>query len=147
MSVISTATNTVTATVTVGTGPYGVAITPNGLYAYVANYNAGTVSVISTATNLVTATVTGGHPSQRGGDHPQRVVRLRGQPGRVNCERDQHRHQHRHRHRHRRHRPVRGGDHPNGAVRLRSNSGSGTVSVISTATNAVTATVAVVNGP
>ena len=37
VSVISTATNTVTATVTVGSDPYGVAVTPNGAYVYVTN--------------------------------------------------------------------------------------------------------------
>jgi YVTN family beta-propeller protein len=57
VSVISTATNTVTATVPVGGGPIGVSITPNGLYVYVANSIGNTVSVISTATNTVTATV------------------------------------------------------------------------------------------
>jgi YVTN family beta-propeller protein len=49
------ATNTVT--VTVGSNPMGVAVTPNGAYAYVTNAGSGTVSVISTATNTVTATV------------------------------------------------------------------------------------------
>ena len=34
---ISTATNTVIATITVGSNPYGVAVTPNGAYAYVTN--------------------------------------------------------------------------------------------------------------
>ena len=34
VSVINTATNTVTATIPVGTEPYGVAVTPNGDYAY-----------------------------------------------------------------------------------------------------------------
>ena len=59
----SRAMDTVTATVTVGTSPVGVAVTPNGAYAYVANGNGGTVSVINTATNTVTATVTvGGSP-------------------------------------------------------------------------------------
>ena len=48
----------VTATIPVGNGPFGVAFTPNGAYAYVTNQNSGTVSVISTATNTVTATVT-----------------------------------------------------------------------------------------
>ncbi|MFD6225403.1 IPT/TIG domain-containing protein [Streptomyces sp. NPDC060232] len=47
------------ALVPVGTGPIGVAITPNGSFAYVANNGDSTVSVIDTATNLVTATVTG----------------------------------------------------------------------------------------
>ena len=48
VSVISTATNTVTATVTVGSGPNGVAVTPNGAYAYITNGGSDTVSVIST---------------------------------------------------------------------------------------------------
>ena len=46
VSVIQISTNTVTATVTVGTDPYGVAITPDGNYAYVTNYGSDTVSVI-----------------------------------------------------------------------------------------------------
>ncbi len=37
VSVIDTATNNVTATVTVGSGPYGVAVTPDGTKVYVAN--------------------------------------------------------------------------------------------------------------
>src|SRR5208283_2313119 len=37
VSVIATATNTVVATVPVGNGPAGVAITPNGTRAYVTN--------------------------------------------------------------------------------------------------------------
>src|SRR5918993_1225982 len=49
VSVIDTATNTVTTTVSVGAGPRGVAITPGGAFAYVANLS-GTVSVIDTAT-------------------------------------------------------------------------------------------------
>ncbi|MGD0646122.1 MAG: hypothetical protein ABSA75_14555 [Candidatus Bathyarchaeia archaeon] len=44
------AQNTVTATVTVGSIPEGVAITPNGTYAYVTNAFSGTVSVINTTT-------------------------------------------------------------------------------------------------
>ena len=47
-------------TVTVGANPLGVAVTPNGAYAYVANNDPGTVSVIATATNTVVATVTVG---------------------------------------------------------------------------------------
>ncbi|MFJ9469880.1 IPT/TIG domain-containing protein [Streptomyces caniferus] len=47
------------ALVPVGTGPIGVAITPDGSFVYVANSRSSTVSVIDTATNLVTATVTG----------------------------------------------------------------------------------------
>jgi YVTN family beta-propeller protein len=50
---------TVTATIPVGTAPIGVAVTPNGAYAYVTNNEGNTVSVINTATNTVTATITG----------------------------------------------------------------------------------------
>ena len=37
MSVIATATNTVTATIPVGVGPAGVAVSPDGSKVYVAN--------------------------------------------------------------------------------------------------------------
>src|SRR3989304_24158 len=59
VSVIDTATNTVVATVAVGTNPLGVAITPDGARAYVTNSGGGanSVSVIDTATNTVVATV------------------------------------------------------------------------------------------
>lgn len=57
MSVINTATNTATATVTVGTEPYDLAITPNGAYAYVTNYD-DTVSVINVSTSSATSTPT-----------------------------------------------------------------------------------------
>ena len=57
MSVIDTATNTVTATITVGAGPVGVAVSPDGTRAYVTNLGDDTVSVIDTATNTVTATI------------------------------------------------------------------------------------------
>ena len=57
VSVIDTATNNVTATVTVGNNPFGVAVTPDGTKVYVANRVSNNVSVIDTATNNVTATV------------------------------------------------------------------------------------------
>ncbi|TVL91300.1 IPT/TIG domain-containing protein [Streptomyces sp. SAJ15] len=60
VSVIDTATNTVTGTVTVGAAPWGVAIHPDGTRAYVTNSTAGTVSVINTTTNTVIATITVG---------------------------------------------------------------------------------------
>ena len=48
----------------VGSGPYGVAVSPDGTKVYVANDNSNTVSVIDTATNTVTATVpVGSYPS------------------------------------------------------------------------------------
>ena len=46
--------------VTVGSSPVGIAITPDGNYAYVTNESSGTVSVIEISTNTVTATVTVG---------------------------------------------------------------------------------------
>ena len=57
VSVIDTATNSVTATVPVGTCPSGVAVNPEGTEAYVANTMDSTVSVIDTAINNITATV------------------------------------------------------------------------------------------
>ncbi len=57
VSVISTASNTVVTTVTVGNNPQGIAATPNGSLVYVTNTNDNTFSVISTASNTVTATV------------------------------------------------------------------------------------------
>jgi YVTN family beta-propeller protein len=56
VSVIDTATNTVVATVPVGGVPIGVAVTPDGKHAYVANFTDGTVSVIATATSNTTGT-------------------------------------------------------------------------------------------
>jgi len=71
VSVISTATNTITATVVVGIYPHGIVITPDGTTAYVANTgpNTGpggsqTVSVVSVATQAVSGTVTVGEAPQ-----------------------------------------------------------------------------------
>jgi YVTN family beta-propeller protein len=57
VSVIATATNAVSATISVGNGPVGVAFTPDGSKAYVANQFDHTVSVIATASNTVVATI------------------------------------------------------------------------------------------
>src|SRR5713226_7130086 len=58
VSVIDTATNTVVATITIGTAvPFGVAITPDGTRAYVTHVGDNTVSVIDTATTTVVATI------------------------------------------------------------------------------------------
>jgi YVTN family beta-propeller protein len=59
VSVINTANNTVVTTINVGTTPLGVAVSPDGTRAYVANNNlaSNSVSVINTATNTVVATV------------------------------------------------------------------------------------------
>lgn len=53
VSVINTATNTVTAKIRVGKRPRGIAISPNGALAYVTNFGSNNVSVISTATDTV----------------------------------------------------------------------------------------------
>ncbi len=57
ISIINTTTNTVTATVNVGTRPVGIAVTPDGKSVYVVNELSDNVSVINTTTNTVTATV------------------------------------------------------------------------------------------
>ena len=51
----------VTATITVGTSPRAVAVSPDGTKAYVANLTSNTVSVINTTTNAVDATITVGN--------------------------------------------------------------------------------------
>jgi YVTN family beta-propeller protein len=57
VSVIDTATNTVTHTVTVGENPVAVAVSPNGSRVYVTNRFDDTVSVIDTAANAVIGTI------------------------------------------------------------------------------------------
>lgn len=57
ISVISTATNIVEATVPVGLDPQRIAFLPNGRFAYVANQLSNTVSVIETANNTVVTTI------------------------------------------------------------------------------------------
>ena len=52
VSVIDTSTNKVVTSVPVGSGPDGIAITPDGSYAYVANSGSNNVSVINTSTNI-----------------------------------------------------------------------------------------------
>jgi YVTN family beta-propeller protein len=64
VQVIDTATNQVMATITVGTGPFSLKVTPDGSRVYVANYATNNVSVINTASNTVTATIpVGGSPA------------------------------------------------------------------------------------
>ncbi len=53
VSAIDPATNTVIATITVGSSPYGVAATPNGQRVWVSNWLAGTLNIIDTATNAI----------------------------------------------------------------------------------------------
>ena len=57
VSVINTATNTVVATIPVGSVPQLLAVSPDGTRVYVPNQGSNTVSVINTATNTVVATI------------------------------------------------------------------------------------------
>jgi YVTN family beta-propeller protein len=57
VSVIDTATNTVTKTIEVGLHPTGMALSPRGDRLYVANANSDTISAIDTATDEVKATL------------------------------------------------------------------------------------------
>lgn len=57
VSVLDTATNTVVATIPVGTAPAGVAVNLLGTRVYVTNDYDNTVSVIDTSTNAVVATI------------------------------------------------------------------------------------------
>ncbi len=57
VSVVDIANNTVAATIPVGTQPYSVCVSPDGLKVYVTNTISNTVSVISTTTNTVTTTI------------------------------------------------------------------------------------------
>jgi YVTN family beta-propeller protein len=57
VSVVSTSTNSVVATVPVGKVPYAIATSPDGSLVYVGNVDGSTISVISTATNTVISTL------------------------------------------------------------------------------------------
>jgi YVTN family beta-propeller protein len=57
VSAIDGLTNTVTATIAVGTGPYGVGVDPSTHTVYVPNYGSSSVSVIDEATDTATATI------------------------------------------------------------------------------------------
>ncbi len=56
---INTASNTVAATLVAGNTPRGVAVSPDGAYAYVSNRISDDVTIINTATNTVAATILG----------------------------------------------------------------------------------------
>lgn len=67
VSVIATASDTVTAAISVGQAPMGIAISPNGAKLVAANSVAGTASVINPATNTVSATpAVGQYPNSLG---------------------------------------------------------------------------------
>ena len=64
VSVITTSSNTVTATVTIGAGssgkPIALALTPNSAHVYVADQGNGQIDDITTSTDTVTKTITAG---------------------------------------------------------------------------------------
>lgn len=60
VTVISTSTQAVAATIVVGASPQEVAFTGDGAYAYVTNGNSGNVSIIDTASFTVVDTISGG---------------------------------------------------------------------------------------
>lgn len=64
VSVIRTSDNVVVATIAVGDGPHGVAISPSAGRVYVANGLSNSVSVIRTSDNTVAATIPVGHNPQ-----------------------------------------------------------------------------------
>ena len=57
ISFINTANDTVTATVYVGTDPYGVTVSPSGTKVYVTDYKANNVLIIDTATGTLNDSV------------------------------------------------------------------------------------------
>ncbi|MBK6698422.1 MAG: beta-propeller fold lactonase family protein [Saprospiraceae bacterium] len=57
VSVINTLTNTIIATITVGDGPYGVSVKPDGTSIYVTNFLSNNVSIINASTNSVVTTI------------------------------------------------------------------------------------------
>src|SRR5256714_15343005 len=68
VSVLDTASNTVTATVAVGSFPTGVAVNPAGTRVYVANIGSNAVSGLDTASKTGLATAAGGkNPPSAGG--------------------------------------------------------------------------------
>ena len=67
--IINTASNTITGAITAGfNGPEGVAISPDGSYAYVVNQGSNNVVIINTTTNTVINSITSGFSA------PQRVA-------------------------------------------------------------------------
>lgn len=72
--VVNVATNTLLPTLTTGSSPASVAITPNGATAYTTNANADTVSII----DIATLTVTGSIPLPPSADGPQSHARFIG---------------------------------------------------------------------
>ncbi len=74
LSVVNTASGTVTATIAVPAGPSGLAFSPDGSTLYVTSQTANSVSVISTSTNSVLWSVNVGATPVRVAVHPNGAV-------------------------------------------------------------------------
>jgi YVTN family beta-propeller protein len=85
VSVIDTATDTVSATIPVGLGPIGVAVKPDGSKVYVANFLANTASVIDAGTNTMIAAIPVGTLPVAFGVFIQPPPRFAGVAGSKNC--------------------------------------------------------------
>ena len=150
VAVIDTASSTVVATIPVQSFPVGLAFTPDGTAAYVANFGSNTVSVINTSTQAVTSTVPVGHapgnvtmavtslgtfayvPNTQ--DNTVSVIAVGPNPTvikTINVGTS----------------PAWATAAPNSSVVYVENGGSNNVSVISVATNTVTATIPVGSSP
>ncbi len=146
--VINTATDTASAPIPAGTDPYGVAVSRDGLSAYVTGTGSGSVSVIDTATNTVTATIPVGNLQQPQGIAVSPngslvyVANLAGTVSVINTATDAVT------------ATIQAGNSPegvavspNGSRVYVTDGGGATVSVINAATNAVTATISVGHQP
>ncbi|MFF9511568.1 IPT/TIG domain-containing protein [Streptomyces sp. NPDC014724] len=147
VSVIDTATNTVTATIATGAGPTLVAVAPDGAHVYVTVNDDALLSVIDTATNTITASVAvGAGPTGVSATPDGTRVYVACQNANTVSVIDtatntvittipvgQ--------------QPIGVTVAPDGAHAYVGNSASNTISVIDTATNTVTATITGANGP
>lgn len=85
VSVINVATNTVVATIPVGSGPVGVALSPRGTRAYVSNQGSDTVSVINTRTNAVITNIPAGNGPSGVADSPGELASMSRTFSRTTC--------------------------------------------------------------
>ena len=128
--------------------PFGIAITPDGTTAYVANPSPSTgsrVTPIDTATNTAGPAIARSGRPGRSRDHPRRLDRLRRQPVGSATDRQPDRHRHQHRRDGDRGRglfPSRIAITPDGKTAYVTINASGNVTPIDTATNTAVTSIA-----
>jgi YVTN family beta-propeller protein len=85
--VIDTASNSVTATITVGIQPFGISVNPDGSRVYVANSASNTVSAIDAINNSVIGNIpVGSYPAADGiFIQSKPIPKFAGTPGKPNC--------------------------------------------------------------